>query len=324
MRTRRHGGATALAWTALAGCIVSAEIATASQVSVSTQVATEVPARASCFVLPGSGVAGIPVAEVSGLAWNADGQLLYGVSDQGYLYHFRLRIDGETLVSVEPAFAAALVDPVTGAGHANSGKRFNAEGLALRDGGKSGHGELVVALEEKPPQLARFDPQGLLLGKLPVPTPANDIANYRKKGRGLESVVLHPRFGPMTAPESPLENHPDSLHTVYAKGHAWSFARYAQGSRLKGLDVLPGGNLLVLERTRSAASKDSLTASLRRVDISTCGVNGVCKAMRVATLPPGPENFEGLTLLDARHALIASDNGDDSAQGTVFCLIALP
>ena len=282
---------------------------------------------ASFYVLPVTDIAQINVGEISGLAWDADEQLLYAVSDQGKVYHFRIRHDGQAIVSIQGVVAALLVDPETAEGQPQSGKRFNAEGLTVlhSSNGKRGDSELVVALEENPPQIARFSPPGSLLGKLPVPPPANVRANYRKKNRGLESVAMHPAYGVITAPEAPLQGRPDALHTVYANGHAWSFARFTQDSRLKGIEVLPDGNLLVLERSRSGNAKGAWVASLRRVDIAGCDAPATCNAVLLAALPAGPENFEALTLLGAHHALIASDNGGAAAASrTTFALIVLP
>lgn len=278
------------------------------------------------FVLAATGIAGLPVGEVSGLAWDADEQLLYAVSDQGRLIHLHVEREGERLLAVKPVAAFALVDEASGVGSTPSGKRFNAEGLAVQGAGngRRGDSQLVVALEEKPPQIARFSPAGVLHDRLAVPPPADDIAHYRKKGRGLESVVMHPDHGVMTAPEAPLKDSPAALHTIYAKGQAWSFTRHAPDSRLKGIEVLPDGRLLVLERSRPGPAKNVQVASLRRVDLAHCDAQGVCQTRLIAKLPAGPENFEGLTLLDARHALIASDNGGQPEQGTTFVLVVLP
>ncbi len=312
-------------WIAVGG-VTLAVVASVFMVGAAYSASAAAPSAASPYVLPVTDITGIKVGEVSGLAWDADEQLLYAVSDQGKVYHFRIQHDGKAIVSMKGVSAALLVDPVTGEGRPESGKRFNAEGLAVRYGsnGKRGDSELVVALEENPPQIARFSPSGSLLGRLAVPPPANDRANYRKKNRGLESVAMHPAYGVITAPEAPLQGRPEELHTVYANGHAWSFARFTQDSRLKGIEVLPDGNLLVLERSRPGPSKDARVASLHRVEITRCDAQAACKATLLAALPAGPENFEGLTLLDAHHALIASDNGGVTARGTTFALIVLP
>lgn len=309
---------------ALVALVTSACTQAAARADANSAMPPASPTAAvSRYVMPGgSTVAGLGVGEVSGLAWDADEQLLYAVSDQGKLIHLRVERAGSRLISVKPVTAMRLAE----GGKPAPAKRFNAEGLAVQhaSNGRRGDSQLVVALEEKPPQIARFSPEGALLQRLAVPPPADDLANYRKKGRGLESVVMHPAHGVTTAPEAPLKDRPDGLHTVYAKGQAWSFARHAPDSRLKGLDVLPDGSLVVLERSRPGASKDRQVASLRRVDIAACDAGGVCAATLLAALPVGPENFEGLTLLDARHALIASDNGGLAGQGTTFVLVTLP
>lgn len=281
----------------------------------------------SRHVLDQREVAGVAISELSGLAWDADEQLLYAVSDQGRLYHFRITRAGDAVVSIRAEFAARLHDPAATIGSLVPGAlRFNAEGLAVRNAnnGLRGDSELIVALEVRPPQIARFSLAGELLGQLAVPAPANDIGNYRKKNRGLELVDLHPVVGLITAPEAPLRERAAQLHTVFAQSHAWAFARVSPDSRRKGLSVLPDGNLLVLERSRPDGSKDMQVATLRYVDIGSCAGRPVCTATLLAELPAGVENFEGLTVLDAQLALIVSDNGGNATRGSVFWVIALP
>lgn len=303
---------------ALAGACLLATSACTAHASAATARET-VPA--SRHVLQDVAVDGLRVHELSGLAWDSDERLLYAVSDRGRVFRFRLKLAGDRIVAVEPVFAATMVDGDGGAPR----KGYNAEGLALRNAGngKSGDTELVVALESKPPRIARFGPSGVELGALPVPPPADDLANYRKKGRGLESVAIHPTYGLMTAPESPLRAQPDDQHALYARGRHWSFARHAPDSRLKALAVLADGNVLVLERSRDGA-KDSMIASVRLVNLEGCPEGGVCETRTLAVLAAGPDNFEGMAVVDARHILLVSDDGGDTALGTVFVLLAHP
>ena len=116
---------------------------------------------------------------------------------------------------------------------------------------------------------------------------------------------------------------PQDRHTIYAEGKHWSFTRFAPDSRLKGFELLPNGSLVVLERTRNGA-KDSLIASLRRVDLGSCPDGGPCATETLAVLPAGPDNFEGLALLDAKHMLLVSDDGGSATQGTSFVLVTRP
>ena len=273
------------------------------------------------FAISAGQVDGIGVDELSGLAWDADERLLYAVSDQGNVFHFRLGLEGDAIVACDPVYAAVL----TGADAGARGKGFNAEGLTVRnaDNGKRGDTELVVSLEGDPPRIVRFSPAGAELGALPVPSPADDMRRYRKRGRGLEAVAFHPAHGLVTAPESPLRDRPDDRHTLYAVGRQWSFARHSPDSRLKALEVLADGSLLALERNR-AGSKESQTASLRRVELADCAEGRPCATRTVAVLPPGADNFEGMTLLDPRRILLVSDNGGKASQDTVLALVVRP
>lgn len=281
----------------------------------------ESPAELARFVFPAdAAVDGIRISELSGLAWDADEQLLYAVSDRGDVFHFRLRRAGDRVVALEPVHAATLVDPqrfwpmLVG---------FNAEGCAVRnaDNGRTGDSELVVAIEARTPRILRFDPQGTALGDLPVPAPAHDRRNYRKKRWGLESVLLHPEHGLMTAPEAPLLGRPAEIHTLYAESGQWSFERRGGDSWLKALDVLPGGDVIALERNSAAGG---LQASLRHVRLAGCLPGTTCASATRVLLPPGPHNFEGMTPLDRQHLLLVSDNGNKGALDTVFVLLALP
>ncbi|HEY4582136.1 MAG TPA: esterase-like activity of phytase family protein, partial [Lysobacter sp.] len=206
-------------------------------------------------------VDGLRIEELSGLAWDADEQLLYAVSDRGAVFHFRVDLAEGRLSKVVPVRGARLR-----AGDGADG--FNAEGLALRNAanGVRGDSELVVSLEGDPPRVMRFGPDGLALGALPVPAPADDPARYRKRGRGLEAVALLDDDGVLTAPESPLVGADEQHHAVYADGRQWRFPRAAPDSRLKAMDLLAPGRLLVLERSKAGGK--ALQASLRTVALS--------------------------------------------------------
>ncbi|EGD08626.1 esterase-like activity of phytase family protein [Xanthomonas vesicatoria] len=306
----------------LTTCAQDAHVNSANKVPSHTD--TEQPSSGASvepqrFTLaPTTMVDGIHLTELSGLAWDADENLLYAVSDNGYVFHFRLVLDGNRITRIEPVHAAALVDATSGL----PPKAFNAEGLAVNNSanGVAGDTELVVALEDKLPRIARFRPNGALLGDVAVPSPANDLSHYRKSGRGLESVALHPAYGLLTAPESPLLGQSEDRHTVYAKQRDWSFRRHSPQSRLKGLDLLPDGSVLVLERNKTG-TKDVFGASVRRLDLGACGSDGLCATETVAVLPAGPDNFEGMTLIDPQHLLLVSDNAGLVTQGTDFVLV---
>lgn len=308
---------------AVLAAVVAAVALTAASGPALAQKANAPQSVQSQITIPAAEVNGIPVYELSGLAWDADEQLLYAVSDKGYVFHFRLKFDGDKLAAAEPVYAGALADPNK---KTAPRKGFNAEGIAVQNGdnGKRGDSTLVVSLEGgNEPTILRFSPTGAVLEQLAVPAPLNDVSNFRKKKRGLESVAFHPEFGLLTAPESPLEDIPKDQHAVYAKGRHWAFAGYAPKSRLKAMNVLPDGNLLVLERS-SLDSSDSLTPSVRRVDIENCPAGGVCSAEDLAVLPASLNNFEGMTRLGDGRVLIVSDQGAKDRQDTTLVVLKFP
>ncbi|HDN27334.1 MAG TPA: hypothetical protein ENG03_09615 [Thioploca sp.] len=95
---------------------------------------------------------GIPLAELSGLAWDEDEGLLYAVSDGGSLFHLRPVITDNTLTNVKAVSAYWLLN--------QKGERLqsaDSEGLAILNGnnGVAGDSELVISFEH-PPKMARL------------------------------------------------------------------------------------------------------------------------------------------------------------------------
>jgi len=266
-------------------------------------------------------VDGLRITELSGLAWDEDEQLLYAVSDKGNVFHFRLKLEGNTIVAIEPVFAAPLADTA----EKSRRSRFNAEGLAVlnANNGKSGDTELVVAVEGGEQRIIRFSPKGAMLSGIAVPPPLADRRNYRAANKGLESVAYHAEYGLITAPELPLENQPKNLHTVYASDRHWSFVAHpVKDSRLKALEALPDGNLLVLERSFTGSTK-ALVVSLRYVNLAARPVDGVCAVEDLAVFSKSLDNFEGLTHIGNHRFLIVSDHGQEDLQDTTFMLFTL-
>jgi len=71
------------------------------------------------------------LVELSDLAWDEDQKLLYAISDEGYLYHFKISINDKNLDKIELVFSTQLKDknkkPL-------KGRLIDSEGLAIRNG----------------------------------------------------------------------------------------------------------------------------------------------------------------------------------------------
>ena len=271
---------------------------------------------------PVQGMNGYKIEELSGLAWDADEQLLYAVSDTGVLHHFRIRLDGNRIAQIDVVYSAPL------AWQDGTELKINdAEDVAVLNGsnGKKSDSELLIALEDGP-AITRFTPQGKRIADVALPSTLADKSQYAKKNRRLESVAYDARRGIITAPEAPLAGQPENLHTLYAAdGAKWSFKAFQpKRSNLKAIEMMPDGNALALERTRE--KKDApFSARLRYIDFASCTENAPCG---VTELSPDTgtvleNNFEGMTRLSDDLLLLVTDKTANDAEPTRFTLVAL-
>lgn len=286
----------------LSGCSHSATLPTASALSTQHQLVIT-----SHFAIPRTDVAGIKLTELSGLAWDEDEQLLYGVNDRGKLFHFKLTMQDGRITAVDAVKAVKLRN--------KKGKKLpwrDTEGLVAMNAnnGKRGDTQLVVAVEGKP-NLWRFDTDGKKLGSEKLNKALQDRHQYRGGNNGLESVTYHPQYGFLTAPEIALKGLPENLHTVYARNRQWSFMAYpAKNSSISGMDVMPDGSLLILERAWSGLG-NPMVISLRRVDLKACSKDGACQAENLKVLSSIllVDNYEGLTHIKGDLYMMVSDDG---------------
>lgn len=273
--------------------------------------------------IPANGANGMSIEEFSGLAWDEDEQLLYAVSDRGVLHHFRIRIDGARIAEIQPVFSVPIA--ATGS-EVSGGSLTNAEGLtALNDdNGSQSDTELLVAFEDGP-AIVRLTPQGKRIADIPLPGPLADKEQYSKKNSRLEAVAFDKRHGMLTAPERPLEGRPKDRHTLYAAdGTAWSFNAFQADSRLKAIQELADGNLLILERTREKKGGAS-TARLRYLDFAACSAERECHLAELAAAQDMllVNNFEGLARLSEDVFLMVTDITKKDAEPTTFVLFKI-
>ncbi len=268
----------------------------------------------------------LPISELSGIAWDNDEQLLYAVSDEGLLYHFKLSFsDDNKLSSINPVLATPLKDII---GYPLKGKYSDSEGLSLIAGnnGKKGDSKLVISFENKP-RIALYSPTGKLLKKIKIPKKLRKRKTYRSKNKALESVTVHPKYGIITAAEYPIRSDDikyQSLYAISKKGNKriWHFkASSSANSAVTGLEALEDGSILILER----AYQNPITPiiiSLRRLDLNKCNKKLECDTETIARFNGADgwllDNFEGLTHLTGNQYLMVSDNNQNPLQRTLF------
>lgn len=272
---------------------------------------------------------GIKLTELSGLAWDEDENILYAISDGGYLFHLRPEISSNTLINIAALSAYKLQN-----GQNKPLPSRDSEGLAILKGnnGVKGDSELIISFERKP-RIARFTPEGNLLGDYSLPKPLQDIKNYYNSNKALEAVTLHPRLGILSAPEYPLKQKNSLVplngqhkHKIYALDGSkqWTFPAYpAPNSAIVALETLKDGSVLVLERAFSSLFKP-IIISVRQVWLSTCdcskGDDSEFKNVAVFDNSKGwrVDNFEGLTHHQGKYFFMVSDDNDSNLQRTLL------
>lgn len=269
--------------------------------------------------LPSEKVNDFNLAELSGLAWDDDENVLYAISDTGYLFHLQPTFVEKTLTDVHYRSAYSLKD--------KNGKKLpsrDSEGLTLLNGqnGIQGDSELVISFE-RVPRIARFTPTGEWLGDYTLPEPLQQVRNYVHSNAALEAVTIHPELGVLTAPERSLRKNAGKI-TIYAlDGRQWAFPQYeAPKSAVVALEALADGSILVLERAFVSKFRP-LIISLRRVTLD----NGQ-QPTKIVVFNNSQgwriDNFEGLTRHQAHFFFMVSDDNDSYLQRTLLSYFEIP
>ena len=265
---------------------------------------------------------GLRPCGLSGLAWDEDAGLLYALSDQGELFHWRVDVGADgTLRGVQPVSAYPLRDahdqPLRVPWH-------DAEGLAIRkgDNGKPDDAELLISFEGKP-RVVRYRPTGQWQGEEPLPAPLRDPGNYRHPNKGLEAMTIDPRWGVIVGTEAPLRGDPDGWIRLFRRdGRFWRYPlSSAPGSALVAMEALPDGSLLTLERA-FVAPLQPLIISLRRAGLPVAATVEPLAVTDVAVFDSSQgwllDNFEGLTRYRGQRFFIISDNNCKDWQKTLL------
>lgn len=268
----------------------------------------------------------LPITEISGIAWDEDENLLYAVSDEGLLYHFRLKVKNNQLTDIQTIYATRLKNKNN---EHLRGKYSDSEGLSLLNGknGKQGDSQLIISFENKP-RVARYSTRGKFLGKIKVPKKLTKKKYFRHKNKGLESVTYHPVYGMLTAAEFPLKSDHIKDQTLYSSTRKkWHFpASSASGSAITGLETLPNGDILILERA-FVSPFVPIVINLTQLQLSKCNDKNICKIKKIASLSGADgwylDNFEGLSHYRENKYLMVSDNNQSPLQNTVLVLFEI-
>ena len=267
---------------------------------------------------------GTPVTGLSGLAWDADEQILYALSDRGRLFHLRPRFREGRLESVDVVGSYRLRDAE---GRKLRGTWRDSEDLALANAanGKKGDTALWISFEHHP-RVILYSPKGRIKNEVALPEPLRDIDNYASPNQALEALALHPDLGLVMAPEAGLKDDAAGTLSFFAQdGRRWTYRpASAPGSSVVALDTLPDGRFLVLERAFVSIFWP-LVISFRTVGLAE---NRQAVQTTLALLDTSRgwrlDNFEGLAHHEADRFFMVSDDNGNARQKTYLVYLRLP
>ncbi|MBM2830360.1 MAG: hypothetical protein HW411_1150 [Gammaproteobacteria bacterium] len=232
-------------------------------------------------------VNGFSARELSGLAWDEDEQILYAVSDDGFVAHLAPGFTGEVL---------------TGTGFVR------------------GDTVLVIGLEF-PPRIERFRPDGGFIDNLVLPDYLADRSSYHDKESTIDALTFHASYGFIVAPQRPLVDIPPGYSGIYATdGNKWLYDALNNNSHTLGLETMPDGDLLVLERIYSSFFKP-VTYALRKLNMDDIDGN-IIPVSEVAHFSNHEgwaiDNFEGIARHRGNRYFMVSDDNESIIQKTLL------
>lgn len=267
----------------------------------------------------------IPFTEISDIAWDADENILYAISDEGLLYHLKLIIKNNKLSQLNLIKAKVLKDKN---GSPLKGKFSDSEGLTLLNANNKikGDTKLIISFENKP-RIEQFTTNGRREQSIKIPKKLTSRKNYRHNNKALESVVFHPKLGFLTAAERSVKSENSTTQVVYSdKGKEWKFnASKDRNSSITALEVLSNGDVLILERAYNGPFTP-IVITLRELKINVCEKKH-CAVETLARFDGSDgwslDNFEGLTRLSDNQYLMVSDDNNNPLQNTLWVLFEI-
>jgi hypothetical protein len=255
------------------------------------------------------GLSGLSVEET-------DGEVaVLAVTDQGDKFSGRLMLRGDQLRGIESASLEPLADLE---GKPVSGKLFgDAESIT-----RFADGRVLVGFERRH-RIWVYGP-GLTGPAKAFDTP-HALADAPQNG-GLESLSAWPD-GRLLAITEQMKTASGNLAAFLFQAGGWSDLQWkasAPGFEPSDATVLPGGDLLVLERFWSARAPTDVRSRISRVRRDSVKAGAVLEGELLAELkaPLTVENFEGIAVftggLGATQILLVSDNNFSPAQRTLL------
>lgn len=264
----------------------------------------------------------ISIPELSGLAWDPDEDILYAISDKGFLVHLRPVLSESALVDVIALKAMPLKNKQ---GQRLTGDYIDSEGLEAinHNNGIKGDTELLISFE-RIARIEKYLPDGSYQGSIRMPAFLTGISNYDNENSTLESVSIHPKHGVITAPEKLSDQYSAEQFQLFSEtGQRRDFPNSGgKSGAITGLTLTKDNQLIVLERIFHNVFL-GLRFALHLVDLD----DGT--AQHKELLKAGPEdgffndNFEAITHHRENYFFMISDNNNSALQRTLLVYFRL-
>ena len=263
---------------------------------------------------------GFKIAELSGLGWDEDEQILYVLSDNGYILHLRPRFNQGNLVDILLLDGYSLHDSK---GRILKYKASDSEGIALQNSDNGIRDDTVILVSfERIPRIIRYTTTGTYIDSIPLPGKLANIQNYASENKSLEAIAIHPEFGIITGAERPLQNESGDQIFIYSlSGYEWNLPVHnAYYGGLVDLAIMEDKSILALERAYGGLIP-KMEITLHRLD----PVND--KSEQLITFTSADEifseNFEGIARHEGVRFFMVSDDNNHPLNKTLLLYLSI-
>ncbi|MDA7818173.1 esterase-like activity of phytase family protein [Sulfurimonas sp.] len=248
--------------------------------------------------------------EISALAYEKN--MLYALSNRGYLYHLKIKLKKNKISSLKLEKAMSL--------KRKNSKRLkkrhrDAEGMVLVDN------KLFISFEREP-RVDVFNLNGTKIDGKVINEELLHVDNYQTKNKALESIAYNKKYGFVTSPELPLLSENEEFHTIYTDSKKYKFRA---SSNLAAMEFISKNKLLTLEKSLSHITRRRVMV-LKEVNLKKVK-DGIAKSRILAVMDSHKgwnlENFEGLTKVGKKKFLMISDDNRGLFDKTVLVLFKI-
>lgn len=250
--------------------------------------------------------------EISGIAWDNDEQILYGISDDGYIVHMRLILTAENNLQDVEILSVYYLKDETGKDRTQG---TDAEGVTLDKANNDikGDTELVLVLDS-PARAERFTNTGQFIGTVTLHSNLVKHANGDQKFE-INAVAGNQESGYRYLTRRQLNG---KHHLLYIGTDVEQplIINNETGIEVLGADYIPGDGLYILDRDFKSIWKPVFFC-IRHIDDNYQINNIACLNSKDGWKL---DNFEAITHYKDNYFLMITDDEENLLQKTLLVM----